>query len=218
MAPFNSGQHMAVDKRTLLLVIPVLISAFVIFWNLNELGLSHWDEYNYIETAEWLLRRPGGTFTIYEPPGFPFLVAVFFKLFGVRDYVAIAVSAAFAVATVALVAYVGLRLFGLNVGLTAPILLVMMPLFITYSRMALTDIVFTFFFSLALVAMYASMRRDSRWTITLAGFGLGACTMVKYNGFMPALVFLIYSLLALRSVRSGERFRAALRRLRILLL
>ena len=218
MAPFNSGQHMAVDKRTLLLVIPVLISAFVIFWNLNELGLSHWDEYNYIETAEWLLRRPGGTFTIYEPPGFPFLLAVFFKLFGVRDYVAIAVSAAFAVATVALVAYVGLRLFGLNVGLTAPILLVMMPLFITYSRMALTDIVFTFFFSLALVAMYASMRRDSRWTITLAGFGLGACTMVKYNGFMPALVFLIYSLLALRSVRSGERFRAALRRLRILLL
>lgn len=83
--------------------------------------------------------------TIYEPPEFSFLVAVFFRLLGVRDYVVIAFSAVFAVATVALVAYLGLRLFGLNVGLTAPILLLVMPLLITYSRMALTDIVFTFF-------------------------------------------------------------------------
>ncbi|HXZ90284.1 MAG TPA: hypothetical protein VEG61_04400, partial [Candidatus Dormibacteraeota bacterium] len=89
----NRGQSRTVEKRQLLLTIPVLLSAVVIFWNLSGLGLSHWDEYNYIETAEWFLRTPGGTFTIYEPPGFPFLVAVFFRLFGVRDYVAIAASA-----------------------------------------------------------------------------------------------------------------------------
>jgi len=209
---------LAMDKRDFLLAMPVVLCAFVVFWNLKGLGLSHWDEYNYIETAEWFLRRPGGTFTIYEPPGFPFLVAVFFRAFGLKDYVAIAVSAVFAVAIVALVAYVGLRLFGLKIGLTAPILLLMMPLFITYSRMALTDVVFAFFFSLALVAMYASVKHESLRNIAFAGFALGACTMVKYNGFMPAAVFLIYSLIALRSVRAGERFAAALRRLRILVL
>jgi len=214
----NRGQSRTVDKRQLFLTIPVLLSAVVIFWNLSGLGLSHWDEYNYIETAEWFLRTPGGTFTIYEPPGFPFLVAVFFRLFGMRDYVAIAASAMFAVASVALVAYLGLRLFGLKVGLMAPILLLMMPLFITYSRMALTDIAFTFFFSLALAAMYVATRRDNHRNVAFAGITLGACTMIKYNGFMPLLVFLIYSFIALRSVKAGERFGAALRQLRILLL
>jgi 4-amino-4-deoxy-L-arabinose transferase-like glycosyltransferase len=98
-----SARSLTDHKRQLLLAFPVLLSAAVIFWNLKGVGLSHWDEYNYIETAKWFLRKPGGTFTIYEPPGFSFLVAVFFRLFGVRDYVAIAVSAVFAVATVALV-------------------------------------------------------------------------------------------------------------------
>jgi 4-amino-4-deoxy-L-arabinose transferase-like glycosyltransferase len=211
-------QSQAVSKRAIFLAIPVLLSVIIVFWNLTALGLSHWDEYNYIETAEWFLHKPGAAFTIYEPPGFPLLVAIFFKLFGVRDYAAIAVSGVFAVATVALVAYVGLRLFRLEVGLTAPILLVIMPLFITYSRMALTDAAFMFFYSLALVTMYVAVKADSTRTIAVAGVALGACAMVKYNGFMALLVVLFYSLIALKSVPRAERLRTALRQLRVLAL
>jgi 4-amino-4-deoxy-L-arabinose transferase-like glycosyltransferase len=218
MTLLKGPKSLAADRKPLLLAVPVLLATLVTFWNLTSLGLSHWDEYNYIETAEWFLRKPGAAFTIYEPPGFPFIVAIFFRLFGVRDYVAIAVSAVFAVATVALVAYLGIRLFGLTVGLTAPILLMITPLFIIYSRMALTDIAFTFFFSLALVAMYAAVRHGSRWNIAFAGIALGICTMIKYNGFMPVPIFLIYCLIALRSVRKCGRFRAALRGLRVLIL
>jgi 4-amino-4-deoxy-L-arabinose transferase-like glycosyltransferase len=212
------AQSPAVDKKTFLLAIPVFLSGLIVFWNLTGLGLSHWDEYNYIETAKWFLRLPGGTFTIYEPPGFPFLLALFFRLFGVKDYVAIAVSGVFAVATVALVAYIGLKLFGLQVGLTAPIMLLIMPLFITYSRMALTDIAFTFFFSLAIVSMYAAVRSPRPRNVGFAGLALGACVMIKYNGFMPLIVFAIYLLIAIRSMKAGERFRSALCQLRTLIL
>ena len=203
--------------RSALLLIPVLLSAVVLFWNLPTLGLSHWDEYNYLETAEWFLRKPGAAFTIYEPPGFSFLVAVFFRLFGVQDYVAIAVSIVFAVATVALVAYVGLRYFGLSVGLASPILLLIMPLFITYSRMALTDVAFTFFYSLAMVTMYAAVKRRRRGDIIVSGLALGACAMIKYNGFMPLIVFLIYGLVALWNVGDGKRLAVTLRSFQILI-
>jgi len=204
--------------RIALTALPLVMSIIMIFWNLQGLGLSHWDEFNYIVTAQWFLRRPGGTFTIYEPPGFSFLVAVFFKIFGVKDYVAIAVSGIFAVGTIGLVTYLGLRLFGLEVSLAAPVMLVLSPLFLTYSRMALTDMTFTFFFSLALASMYfATKSRDHRWT-ALAALAFAACTMVKYNGFMSLATFACYLLIILGGLRGSERLRVAIGWLRKLVL
>ena len=204
--------------RIALMALPLVMSTILVFWNLQGLGLSHWDEFNYIVTAQWFLRRPGGTFTIYEPPGFPFLVAVFFKIFGESDYVAIAVSGIFAVATVGLVTYLGLRLFGLEVSLTAPIMLVLSPLFLTYSRMALTDMTFTFFFSLALVAMYFATKSLDSWWTALAAFAFAACTMVKYNGFMSLATFACYLLILLGGLRGSARLKVALRWLRKLVM
>ena len=215
---FSKGWSAAFVKRIIVLIIPVLFSSIVLFWNLTGLGLSHWDEYNYIETAEWFLRKPGTAFTIYEPPGFPFVLSIFFRIFGVRDYVAIAVSGLFAVLTVAVVAYFGLRFFGAGVALTAPVMLILSPLFITYARMALTDMAFTFFFTLTMVAWYETSIEGGRWSGVVAALALAACAMTKYNGFMPVLIFAAYLLLTIRSVRPGDRTSVAVRRFRTLVL
>lgn len=148
----------SVAKGLLPLALPLAVSISMIFWDLQSLGLSHWDEFSYVATAKWFIGAPNGVLTFYEPPGFPFAVAVFFRIFGVKDYVAIAVSGAFAIATLLLVTYVGPKLLGFEAALTAPILLVLSPLFLTYSRMALTDMAFTFFFSLAIFLMYGAMK------------------------------------------------------------
>lgn len=214
----NGRLHTVFRKMIICVVIPTLLSAIIMFWNLTALGLSHWDEYNYIETAEWFLRIPGGAFTIYEPPGFPFIVALFFRLFGVRDYVAIAASGLFAVATVGFVAYLGLKLFDFEVGLTAAILLMLTPLLITYARMALTDTTFMFFYSLAAATMYFALKSGRIRTIAVAGIALSACTMTKFNAVMVAAVILFYFLISMLSVERTQKPRIALRQLKILIL
>ncbi len=196
--------------KCVLMAVPLAISAVIVFWDIQGVGLSHWDEYNYLVTAKWFLRRPDGAFTIYEPPGFPFAVSLFFRIFGVKDYIAIAVSGIFAIATVALVTYFALRSFAAEVAMIAPIMLIISPLFLTYARMALTDMAFTFVFSFALVAMYRALRSRRLRDGALAGLALGACVMTKYNGFMPLVVFVCYLLIISKGIKAGDRLGTAL--------
>lgn len=191
--------------------IPTAVSALLVFWNLKSLGLSHWDEYNYVITAMWLLGRKGGVFTIYEPPGFSVFVAIFFKIFGVHDYVAISVSGVFAVMTVALVTAIGVKSFGLRVGITAPILLILPSLFLIYSRMALTDVAFTFFFTASVFSTYLALKSGKPKHVILAALLFAACNGIKYNGFMALVIPLLYVPIILKDTRKADRLKKALK-------
>jgi 4-amino-4-deoxy-L-arabinose transferase-like glycosyltransferase len=200
------------------LILPTVIAIFLIFWNVKSLGLSHWDEYNYILTAKWFLNLEDGVFTIYEPPGFPFFTALFFKTFGIYDYVAIATSSFFAVMTVVLLTVIGVKFFGLEVGVEAPILLTISALFLTYSRMALTDMMFTFFFTAATFSMYTSLKSGKHRELIFAGILLAACVAVKYNGFMPLIIAICYIPIMLKSINKNKRIREIFRYLRSILI
>ncbi|MGO9645535.1 MAG: ArnT family glycosyltransferase [Candidatus Bathyarchaeia archaeon] len=195
--------------RLLLLCLPTMISTCLVFWNIQDLGLSVWDEYYYTEGAKWFLGVQGGWFQIYEPPGFPLVIALFWRFFGLHDYVAIAASGIFAVLTVALITYVGVKIFGFGVGIIAPLLLSAMPLFLYYARFAMTDVPFTFFFSAAILSSYFALKSGKRRDILFAGILIALCTGIKYNGFMALLVPVSYAVaLTLSSDTPRERFNA----------
>lgn len=187
-----------------LVCLPSVFSAILVFWNLKTLGLSHWDEYNYVVTALWFLGAKGGVFTIYEPPGFPFSVALFFKMFGVHDYIAIATSGLFAVMTIALVTFIGAKFFGLKVAIVAPVILTISSLFIAYSRMALTDMAFTFFFTASVFATYIALRSGRLIHLISASILFALCNSMKYNGFMALLVPIFYIPVMLRGAKKNE--------------
>lgn len=180
--------------------------------------MSHWDEYNYVTTAIWFLGGKNGVFTIYEPPGFPIFIALFFKIFGARDFVAIATSGAFAVMTVALVTLIGTRFFGLQVGIVAPILLVISPLFIAYSRMALTDVAFTFFFTASVFTMYVALRSGRLIHLISAGLLFAACNSIKYNGIMALLIPILYLPAMMIGTKKGELHKNGRRYLQYLVI
>jgi 4-amino-4-deoxy-L-arabinose transferase-like glycosyltransferase len=201
-----------------LVCLPTAISAVLVFWNLKSLGLSHWDEYNYVITAIWFAGRKDGVFTIYEPPGFPFSVGLLFKLFGVQDYIAIATSGLYAVMTVVLVTFIGAKFFDLKVGIVASILLTVSPLFIAYSRMALTDVAFTFFFTASVFSMYIALRSGRLYHLISAGVLFAACNTMKYNGVMALLVPILYMPVLLRGTKKSEVLRNGYRHLKFLVI
>jgi len=201
-----------------MLCVPTLISAILVFWNVQSLGLTYWDEYYYTETAKWFLGVSGGWFAIYEPPGFSMAIALFWRLFGVHDFVAIAVSGSFAVLTVALISILGFKYFGVEVGVVAPLLLSFMPFFLYYSRLAVADMALTFFFSAAVLASYAALRSGKHREMLLAGLLMAICTGLKYNGFMAWLIPAFYMPVIAASERSGKRFAVLKRSVKTLLL
>ena len=177
------------------------------FWNIQSLGLSVWDEYYYTEGAKWFIGASGGWFQIYEPPGFPLVISLFWRCFGLHDYVAIAASGIFAILTVVLMTYVGVRIFGFEIGVVAPLLLSVMPLFLYYARFAMTDVPFTFFFSAAVLSSYLALKSQRRRDILFAGILIAVCTGIKYNGFMALLVPAFYAVVfALSKDTPRERF------------
>lgn len=206
------------NARGVALILPVVVSAVLVFWNFTGLGLSYWDEYNYVVTAEWFLGKSGAVFHTYETPMFPFFMSMFFWVFGIRDFVAIATSGFFAVLTVAMVGLAGAKMLGLKVGVVAPILLVLTPYFLVFSRVAVTDMTFTFFFTAAELAAFYAITSGKLSHHVLAGVLFAICAGVKYSGVLALLVPTAYmGILVVRS-RRGLRLRAGLRYSRAFLL
>ncbi len=195
----------------ILLCLPTAIASILVFWNLTALGLSYWDEYNYIVTAKWFLGSSGGVFHTYEPPVFPFFMALFFEAFGVHDYVAIATSGIFAVLTVALLTITGKRMFGFQVGVIAPILLGLSSLFLFFARLAVTDMTLTFFFTVTCVAAYRALKSQRVLDAVLAGVLFVACNGVKYSGVFALIVPILFVPVLLLSARVSQKLKAALR-------
>jgi 4-amino-4-deoxy-L-arabinose transferase-like glycosyltransferase len=198
--------------------IPTLVAIILVFYNFRSLGLSFWDEYNYLTTAKWFLGRSDGVFLIYEPPGYPLVIALFFRLFGIGDYQAILACGIFAVMLVTFLTIVGARFFGLEVAVFSSILLALSPLLLTFSRLALTDVPFAFFFSAFVVTAYVALKTKKPIHLMLAAFLLVGCSGMKYNSFMALLLPLLYvPIMALGSER-GERLSTLFRNLKLILM
>jgi len=72
----------------------IIIGASVVYgWNLTKVSLVYWDEGYWTNDARWILGDRSVFFCNADGPVYPALVAVAFFFFGIKDYVAAAVSA-----------------------------------------------------------------------------------------------------------------------------
>jgi len=170
------------------------------------MGLSHWDEFYFIETAAWNLNASHGFFQAYDPPIFPFILSVIFSVFGIHDYVAIAASEVSALFLCALTFWWTRREFDFSTAIVSVLILASTSIFIYYAKMALSDMTYTLFFSATIFAYHDAIKKNDNLRFLVAGTLL-ACTIgVKYTGFQPLLVILIFVILScLPSLRGRER-------------
>jgi len=169
----------------------VAFAAALRFWQLDSLGLTHFDEGSYAMTGRWLATfgREGWIFQSGHAPGlFPVLVGVCFLLCGVQDYAAIGVSAFTGSLTVAVIYAIGRCWFGRAAGLLAALFLATAEYHLIYSRLALTDATFALLFWASVGCLFMGLQENRRTWFISGGVLTGLCWNTKYHGFFPLLI------------------------------
>lgn len=207
--PFSSSVKVFAERNRLDLGICLTLAtlaAVLRFWHLTDLGLTHFDEGSYAMTGRWLATfgEEGWIYQSGQAPGlFPTLLGLFFLIFGIKDFVAIAVSALTGSLTVGLIYWVGREQFNRKAGVLAALFLATAEYHLMYSRFALTDATFTLFFWASLASLHHGfIKSDRRWFI-IGGVFTGLCWNTKYHGFFPLLILGAWMIvIALRQARN----------------
>lgn len=181
------------------LEIAILFCALIFrFYNIFDLGLTHFDEGVYAGLGK-LFAAEFGEFSryslkmaVFSPPLYSILCGIFFKVFGIRDYIAIAPSMLAGALTCLALFKLGALMDDEKTGLWAAALLIVNPFHIMYSRLALTDALFTFFFVLTVYAGLWAWKNNRWWAYMLAGLPAGLAMNTKYSGFIPLALVIGY--------------------------
>jgi len=132
------------------ILLILLLSAFLGFYNITNRGIFGWDEGAYLNAGKHILEGD----IRFLASGYKYvhnlIIAIFFAIFGVYDYVGFSASVVFGILTVYLTYLIGDKLFNRRIGLLAALILAVTEYFIYYSRTALADIHLTFFFTLTI--------------------------------------------------------------------
>ncbi len=126
----------------------------------------------------------------FRQPGYPVIVAGFFKLFGVSDFVALLPSYLSYFILVLLVFFFAKRYLGIKTAALAVLILIFNKEILDTSTVALTEGVYTLFFFLF---FYLFVKAKSLRDIFISGIVLGMSHLIRQNLYpflIPTLVYL----------------------------
>jgi 4-amino-4-deoxy-L-arabinose transferase-like glycosyltransferase len=170
-----------------------IVGAGLRLWSLPWLGLVHFDEGIYALAGLWPFSPRGypaiDPATIaYSPPGFPVLVGLSYLCLGPSDLSAILVSIFWGAATIPVSGWLAGRTFGRGAGAAAAALAALAGPHVAFSRMALSDASFLFFWLIALGQGQRFLERPG-WLRALAlGVSVALAQLFKYNGWISGLI------------------------------
>ncbi|MDB4349396.1 glycosyltransferase family 39 protein [Omnitrophica bacterium] len=170
-------------------VVPILllVGCVVLFgFNLGDLGLLKGDENYYfssgrrmIREGDWITPRYHHHIRFEKPVLYYWIVALFFKLFGVSWTIARLTSVIFGGLTVLLTYLLSLRLLPKRAAYLSPIVLATSFLFFRYSRIAVIDMTFLFLITLCLFLFIKGGREDKKKYLILSFVPLGLSVLAK---------------------------------------
>ena len=151
------------------------------------------DDIDYVAIGKLLARGGGylldGSPTAYRPPGYPYFLSLFFRLFGDSLTPVRLAQAAFDMVSCLLVFSIGRKLFDDRVGLIAAGIFAFFPMQILYVSIMMTETLFTVTF-LGVVRICMESRITTRRAL-LGGLVLGVGTLIR-----PTLLLLPCALFA----------------------
>ena len=208
----------AFDRRDFAIAAGVaVIAAIVILPELGVQSLANWDEAIYGVLTRELLADPGLTLRYgdrlwFEKPPFAFwLMAASSSLFGLTEFALRLPSAFCGIAAVVLQYLAGRRLGSRTAGVLAAVLLLGVPQFVAYSRMAMTDVPLATLGMLSVVLLLYANGRSSLMMAAGAAFGIAILTKsVAAFLFLPGLLAIAIAQHGLGFLRSREIWLAAI--------
>ncbi|MCK5236477.1 MAG: glycosyltransferase family 39 protein, partial [Deltaproteobacteria bacterium] len=172
------------------------------------------DSVTYLRLAsEFASGNYGEAFNVQRPPLYPFLISVSSYIFGDLEFSARIVSLVFGTLTIATAFLIGKTVYDERTGLITAFLVAIHPYLIRYSGDALTEGLYHFTFSIAVLAsMKGAIERSPRWMIA-AGFFVLLTYMTKPSGlgilFVTSLWILLYKPFSIKE-DWGERLKLLL--------
>jgi hypothetical protein len=185
----NDPSSGPVSREVLIVFLLTVLGGFIRLWGQNKLGLVHFDEGIYAIAGLWSVSSGGlaamdPTAIAYAPPGFPILVGLSYTFLGVSDLAAILVSVLAGTLTIPATAWLARRTFGAGAGACAAALVALSGFHIAFSRTALTDACFMFFWVLGLICGQRFLEQPRLLTAVALGLSVGLAQLFKYNGWL----------------------------------
>ncbi len=178
-------QTQSPENQTSRFLVLALLSAVLLFASLRGKGLAGYDDSYFaheakemVRTGDWWDVHFNGELILAHPPLFPWLVASSFKIFGMSDTAAKLPSALLGLGTILLMYFLTLELTGHAwLSLFAMLALASTQFFIKIATHAMTDVPFTFFFTMA-IFFYVKGRTKSEY-LALLGLPLGLALLTR---------------------------------------
>jgi 4-amino-4-deoxy-L-arabinose transferase-like glycosyltransferase len=205
-------QSSVFDHCDLVICVTVaVIAALVILPGLGAQSLANWDEAIYGVLTRELLSDVGLTLHYggrpwFEKPPLAFwLMAASSSIFGLTEFALRLPSAIFGIAAIVLQYLAGRRLGGRTAGLLAALLLLGVPQFVAYSRLAMTDVPLATMGMLSVVLLLYANSRSSLTVAAGAAFGFAILTKSAAAFlFLPGLLAIAIAEHGLGFLRSRE--------------
>ena len=141
------------------------------------------------------------------PPAYPTFLAATYKL-SAHSFTAVRIAqAVIGAATCAVVYLIGRRAFNAATGLIAAFLMAVYPWFIYYNRLLITETLFIFLLSLAVLAMLWAGERPVLRNLALAGVLLALVNLTHATALLLPPLFAVWLIVAL-GLRQGARSAA----------
>ncbi len=195
-----------------LIAILTVIGFWVRFITFNKNELTHWDEGIYSFAGLWWATKGGAgippfVHIKYSPPLYPLLSSFLFIIFGNSAKAPIFTSILLGTLSIPTIYFLGKKLFNGKIGLLASAFLCVCEYHIIYSKMALTEATFLFFFLISIYFIYKAIWEINLYNFILVGISIAITSSIKYAGIFTLLIFSL-SLLILTTLRKNNKKHA----------
>jgi 4-amino-4-deoxy-L-arabinose transferase-like glycosyltransferase len=186
-------------------LVLALLSALLLFPSLHRSGLAGYDDAYFahegkemVRTGDWWNVRLNGDLNFEHPPLFLWLEAASFRLFGINDAAAKFPSALLGFGTILLLYFLTRELTGQPwLSLLAMLVLASTQFFLKNATHAMTDVPFTFFFTLAIFFYLKGLKNDAY--LALLGLPVGLALLTRsVIGFLALGIVVLHLVLTKR--------------------
>jgi 4-amino-4-deoxy-L-arabinose transferase-like glycosyltransferase len=169
-----------------------VIYAVLLLLNLSGIPMQ-WDEVSNLNGGLLLKLGSYQTFVSgsFYPPLFDCAAMFFFNILGVSLVSGRLVSVVFSILSLWVVFELANRMYSGKVGLISAVLLGVMPGYVWLSRMAMLDVMLTFFFTLSLLFFYLWLNNRQNKMLVFSGLALGLGFLTKYQVVAAGAVMIV---------------------------
>jgi len=196
-------------KEYIIIALLILLSLFLFFFRLGDVGFFEPDEGRYaeiaremIERGDYVVPRLNGVLYFEKPPLVYWLTALSFKVFGINEFAGRFVPAFFGFLGIIVTYFLARKMYGVKCALYSSLILLATIEYFIISRILVLDMALAFFVSCSFFCFYSYLNSNKNKTLFLMFFYAASALGVLTKG--PVAVVLPWGICSLYVILTGR--------------